>query len=51
MCGETSPKNFSKRSKLSLSLDEQPKFFNLFLLYVQYTETEMQATLPQLKLI
>ena len=33
---ETSPKLFSKRSKLSISLDKEPKHLkSLFLLYVQ----------------
>ena len=34
--GETSPRPFSKKSKLRLSLDQQSKvLYSLFLLYVQ----------------
>ena len=37
--GETSPRPFSKKSKLSISLDQQSEiFYSLFLLYVQASQ-------------
>ena len=48
--GETIPRPFSKKSKLSISLDQLPKFFyRLFLLYaklraIKYIETKLQTT-------
>ena len=48
--GGTSPSPFSGKSKLRLSLDQQPKgSYNLFLLYsrlntIEYIDTKMQST-------
>ena len=40
--GETSPKPFSKKLKLSISLDQQSKvLYNLFLLYAKLRTIEM----------
>ena len=47
--GETIPRRFSKRLKLSISLDQQSKvLYSLFLSYAQlrtskYTETKLQT--------
>ena len=40
--GETIPKPFSEKSKLSISLDQQPKvLYILFLLYTKLTTIEI----------